>query len=109
STRELLNGAGATSRRDGSPAVHWDATWPWALLLVVPVMFHQLVLVKNDLFVGAIVLVASAWALTRADRASWREVAWASWLAGLAVAVKLTSLPVAVVLAGAVLWRRENR
>jgi hypothetical protein len=111
-TREHLNQA-ATG--DAPPDTnHTGRTgprglWPWVVLLVVPVAFHQLVLVKNDLFVGALTLVLSAWALTRVTRATWGEVLWAAWLAGLAVAVKLTSLPIAMVVAGATLLRRQGR
>jgi hypothetical protein len=110
STREHLDQAnGGASSTEGGARPRIIRPWPWAVLLVIPVVFHQLVLVKNDLFVGTLTLVASAWALTRADTAGWREIVWASWLAGLAVAVKPTTLPIAVVVTGAALLRREDR
>jgi hypothetical protein len=82
--------------------------WRWALMLAVPVVFHQLVLVKNDLFVGVLGLVALAWVVARARDAEWSEIAWVSWLTGFAVAVKLTSLPLLVILAGAILVQRRG-
>jgi hypothetical protein len=75
----------------------------WAVLLVVPVVFHEMVLVKNDLFGGAPALVALAWAVTRARGAAPGEVAWACWLAGIAVGVKLTSLPLLPIVGIAIL------
>jgi hypothetical protein len=80
----------------------------WAVLLVVPVVFHELVLVKNDLFGGAPALVALAWAVARAGTGPPREVAWACWLAGLAVGVKLTTLPLLPIVAGAILVTRPT-
>lgn len=79
--------------------------WRWAAMLTVPVVFHQLVLVKNDLLVGAPSLVILGWIVTRSQRAPLRELAWASWLAGLVVAVKLTSLPLLVLVAAAAALR----
>lgn len=92
--RELLGGRGR---------------WAWAVLLVVPVVFNQLVLVKNDLFVGVIAFVVMAWLINRAAAAPRRDVLWASWLTGIAVAVKLTTLPLAVVLAGVLALRSDRR
>ena len=75
----------------------------WVLLLSVPVAFHQFVLVKNDLFGAVPGLVVLAWIVTRLPRAAPLEVAWATWLAGIAVGVKLTSFPLALVAGGAIL------
>jgi hypothetical protein len=83
--------------------------WPWVAALVVPAVFHQLVLVKNDLFGAIPALLALAWVVARGDRAERREIVWASWLAGFAVAVKLTSFPVALVLPAAVLLLQRDR
>jgi hypothetical protein len=71
-------------------------------------VFHQFVLVKNDLVVGALGLVVLAWTMTRARDATWREMVWAAWLMGLSATVKLTSLPVALVLTGVVLLQRTR-
>jgi hypothetical protein len=84
-------------------------SWYWAVMLVVPVVFHQFVLVKNDLLVGVPGFVALAWAVARADLAPRREVAWAAALAAFAVAVKFTMAPVWIVLAAVVLLRRRDR
>ena len=80
----------------------------WAALLVVPVLFHQFVLVKNDLVVGILALVVLAWTMSRAAASSPREIVWASWLGGMAVAVKLTSLPLLVVVGATLLLRRDR-
>ena len=82
--------------------------WRWSILLVVPVVFHQLVLVKNDMFVGALALVVVAWVVTRSATADRAEIVWASWLAALAVSIKLTSLPLAVILVGALVIQRRQ-
>ena len=83
------------------------STWPLAALLVVPPLFHQFVLVKNDLFAAAPALVALVWLVTQADRATWRETIVAGWLIGLVVACKLTNLPLAVaMIAGLVITQR---
>lgn len=83
--------------------------WTAAALLVVPVLFHQLVLVKNDLFGAMPALVVLAWLAARGRDAPLREVGWAAWLAGFAVAVKATSAPVAAVLVGTLLLERRER
>ena len=75
----------------------------WLLLLSVPVAFHQFVLVKNDLFGAIPGLVVLAWIVTRLSRAAPLEVAWATWLAGIAVGMKLTSFPLVLVAGGAIL------
>ena len=59
-----------------------SSRWPVMALLVVAPVFHQFVLIKNDLFVAAPALVALAWLIARANSASWREAAWAGWLIG---------------------------
>ena len=83
--------------------------WLLVALLVVPVVFHQFVLIKNDLF-GAVPAVAVlAWLIGRSADAKPREIAWAAWLCGLAVAVKVTSAPLALVLAGTLLVQRTDR
>jgi hypothetical protein len=103
--RELLDGdpsrlepAGAATRRD----------WMWAAVLLVPALFHQFVLVKNDLFVAAPALAILAWMLGRVRSAPLPEVGWAAWLTGIVVATKLTSLPLAVILGAGVLWSRPR-
>jgi hypothetical protein len=80
----------------------------WMLACVVPVAFHQYVLVKNDLFGAVPALLVLAWIAARLRHASSAEVGWAAWLAGIAVGMKLTSFPLAVVLAGAVLVERRD-
>jgi len=88
----LLVGLGAlrSQLRAGSP-------WPWAVVLVVPTLFHQLVLVKNDLFVTVPGLVVLMWVVMRSATASWSDIVWAFWLIGLTVATKLSSFPLAIV------------
>ncbi len=71
-----------------------------ALPFVVPVVFNELVVLKNDLFVGASALVALAWTVSLAGSGTAtrvRDVAWAGWLAGLVGATKLTNLAVALI------------
>jgi hypothetical protein len=94
-----------------STAQTWlPAAAPWSLvaLLVVPVVFHQFVLIKNDLF-GAIPAVAVlAWLVGRSEKAPLKEVTWAAWLCGFAIGVKLTSAPLALVLVGTLLLRPDR-
>lgn len=82
--------------------------WPLVALLVVPALFHQFVLIKNDLFAAAPALVALVWLVTNADRASWRETVWAGWLIGFVVASKLTNLPLAVMMIGGVVIAQRH-
>lgn len=85
--------------------------WPIAALLVVPPVFHQFVLIKNDLFLALPAFVASVWLVMRVRRASWQETAWAGWLAGFAVAGKLTNYPIAFAMmvgVGFVTWRGRD-
>jgi len=81
-------------------------TWCWAAVFVVPVVFHQLAFVKNDLYSATPALVALAWILVRARDAGSREIAAAAALAGLAVAMKWVSFPLALVMAAWVVWYR---
>ena len=83
--------------------------WHPTLLLVVPVVFHQLVLIKNDLFGAVPALVVLTWLVVRATVATPQEIAWAAWLSGFAIAVKVTSAPLALVMAGALLLLRTDR
>jgi hypothetical protein len=80
----------------------------WMMACVVPVVFHQYVLVKNDLFGAVPAVLVLAWIVARLRAASSSEVAWAAWLAGIAVGMKLTSFPLALVLAGAVIIERRD-
>jgi hypothetical protein len=83
--------------------------WCRAAVLVVPVVFHQFVLVKNDLFGAVPAIVVLAWLVARGREATPGEVGWAAWLTGFAVAIKLTSAPLALVLVGALLIDRQDR
>jgi hypothetical protein len=84
--------------------------WLGVLLLSLPLVFHQLVLVKNDLIGGLPAGVVLAWMVGRVRHAPVREFLWAGWLTGIAVSIKLTTFPLAVVLvAGSLLWRRDAR
>jgi hypothetical protein len=80
-----------------------------AALLVVPVVFHQLVLIKNDLFGAVPALVVLTWLVVRSAVATPKEIGWAAWLCGFAIAVKVTSAPMALVLAGTLLIQRADR
>jgi len=83
--------------------------WCRAAVFVVPVVFQQFVLVKNDLFGAVPAVVVLAWLVARGREAPLREVGWAAWLTGFAVAVKLTSAPLALVFVGALLIDRQDR
>jgi hypothetical protein len=85
------------------------AGWPWAALLAVPVVFHQMVLVKNDLFVAVPAFVVLTWVIARARLAGQAEFLWAAWLAAMVVAIKLTSLPLLLIVAAAAAMRRTDR
>jgi hypothetical protein len=84
------------------------SSWCWAALFAVPVLFHQLVLVKNDLFGAIPGLLVLAWLVVRAPDAPRTEVAWASALAGFAIAIKMSSFPLAIVMLGAMLLRPDR-
>src|SRR5687767_8807128 len=77
--------------------------WPWIALLVIPVVFHAFVLVKNDLFFAVPASVALVWLITRAREGSWLETAGAAWVIGMIAAYKPTNLPLALILVGGVL------
>ena len=83
--------------------------WLLMTLLVIPVVFHQFVLVKNDLFGALPAFVALAWVVTRAGEMAWTEAAAAAALAGLAVGIKISSAPIALMVGVFVVadhWRR---
>lgn len=84
-------------------------TWCWAVMFSAPVLFHQLVLVKNDLFGAVPVLLVCGWLVVRGACAPRRELFWASSLTGFAVGIKLISFPLPLVLAAAVLLERTDR
>lgn len=86
------------------------SVWGRCLPLVVPVVFHQLVLLKNDLFLAAPALVALAWLVSEAGDAPWADVGWGAWLVGIAVGSKQVHAPLSLVLVGG-LWvfRRGGR
>ena len=70
---------------------------------IVPVVFHQLAFVKNDLYSATPALVALAWLVgARAPRRPAREVAAAAALAGFAVAMKWVAFPLGLLMAGAI-------
>lgn len=83
--------------------------WCRAAVFAVPVVFHQFVLVKNDLFGAVPAIVVLAWLVARTDEATAHEIGWAAWLTGFAVAIKLTSAPLALVFVGALLLVRQDR
>jgi len=83
------------------------AWWPATLPFVMPVVFHQFVLIKSDLFIGAAALVALAWAIGDLRHARAADTLRAGWLAGVVVAAKLTNGAVAVAVALAV-WLRQR-
>jgi hypothetical protein len=80
--------------------------WCWSALFAVPVVFHQLAFVKNDLYSATPALVALAWIVARARDASTREVAAAAALTGVAVAMKWVAFPLAVVMTAWIVWYR---
>jgi hypothetical protein len=82
--------------------------WCWSAVFVVPVVFHQLAFVKNDLYSATPAFVALAWTVARARDAPVREVAGAAALAGVAVAMKWVAFPVAGVMIAWMLWHRAR-
>src|SRR5687767_14547348 len=74
--------------------------WPWTALLVIPVVFHAFVLIKNDLFFAVPASVALVWLIARAREGSWLETAGAAWLIGMVATYKPTNLPLALILVG---------
>jgi hypothetical protein len=84
--------------------------WLDVMLLSMPLVFHQLVLVKNDLIGGLPAALVLAWMVSRVRTAPVHEFLWAGWLTGIAVSIKLTTFPLAVVLVGGLLiWRRDMK
>lgn len=71
--------------------------WSLMTLLVVPVVFHQLVLVKNDLFGALPAFVALGWVVLRGPAMSLADCAAAAALAGFAVGIKISSASMALV------------
>jgi hypothetical protein len=84
-----------------------SSRWPWLVLLTVPVLFHQFVLIKNDLFIAVPAFVALVWLIVRASEAPLDETAGAGALVGFVIGCKLTNLPLAIVLAGGVFLARR--
>lgn len=82
-----------------TPWVHVRRRWLLLVFLVIPVVFHQLVLVKNDLFGALPAFVALSWVVARGRAMTMREVAAASALAGFAVGIKISSAPFALIVA----------
>jgi hypothetical protein len=80
--------------------------WCWSAVFAVPVVFHQLAFVKNDLYSATPALVALVWTIARARHASAREVAAAAALTGMAVAMKWVAFPLAIVMTGWIGWYR---
>jgi hypothetical protein len=80
-----------------TPWVQVRRRWLLLVFLVIPVVFHQLVLVKNDLFGAIPAFVALSWVVARGRRMSVWEVAAASALAGFAVGIKISSAPLALI------------
>ena len=79
-----------------------SSPWIRSLLLIVPVIFHQLVLIKNDLFFAAPSLVVLAWLVALEEDVSWADLLWAGWLTGLVVGGKGVNYPLAIVLVAGV-------
>jgi hypothetical protein len=75
-----------------------ESAWTRSLLLVVPVVFHQLVLIKNDLFFAVPSLVVLAWLVAPKNDVPWQDLLWAGWLAGLVVGGKGVNYPLAIIL-----------
>lgn len=80
----------------------------WMMCAVLPVVFHQFVLLKNDLFGAIPAVVVLCWLVVRVRDAGALEIGWAAWLAGIAVGMKLTSFPLAIVAGGAFLIERRE-
>ena len=83
--------------------------WARTLLFLVPVVFHQFVLLKNDLFLALPSLVALAWLVSGSMHNPVHHAAWAGWLTGMVVGSKTANAPVAATLVMGVLllqWPR---
>jgi len=96
----LLLGAALAAAQTWLPPPR--SRWTLAALLVIPPLFHELVLIKNDVFLALPAFVALVWMIVRAESASWQDGVWAGWLVGLAIASKLTNLPLAIALVGGI-------
>jgi hypothetical protein len=76
------------------------------------VVFHAFVLIKNDLFIAMAAFPALAWVIARVGDASLTAIGRAASLTGFVVGVKLTNVPLTLILAGGVVagrlkdWRR---
>lgn len=79
------------------------SVWTRTLLFLVPVVFHQFVLLKNDLFLALPSLVALAWLVSGSTERPVHHAAWAGWLAGMVVGGKTANAPLAAALAAGVL------
>jgi hypothetical protein len=80
-----------------------------SLLFLVPVLFHQFVLFKNDLFLALPALVALAWLVSGSTERPVHHAAWAGWLAGMVVGSKIANGPLAVAMAIGVLLLHPPR
>jgi len=83
--------------------------WCWSAVFLVPAVFHQLVMVKNDLFSATPALVALCWMAARAPAAQDAEIAAIAALVGFAVAIKWVAFPLALLMAGVVVLERPRR
>jgi hypothetical protein len=83
-------------------------TWCWSAPFLMPVVFHQLAFVKNDLCSATPALVVLAWLATRAGAAPAREVGAMAALTGLAVAMKWVAFPLGLIVIGMVAWQRRR-
>jgi hypothetical protein len=92
-----------------APWIGLRRRWLLMTFLVIPVVFHQFVLVKNDLFGALPVFAALAWVVTRGARMSTGEVLAAAALAGFAVGIKISSAPVVLVVLAFVGWDHRHR
>ncbi len=79
------------------PWIQVRRRWLLLVFLVIPVVFQQLVLVKNDLFGALPAFVALSWVVARGRTMALWEVAAASALAGFAVGIKISSAPIALI------------
>ena len=85
-----------------APWVSTGSMWMRTLLFLVPVVFHQFVLLKNDLFLALPALAALAWLVSDSTQKPVQHAGWAGWLAGMIVGSKLANAPVAITLAAGV-------
>jgi hypothetical protein len=80
-----------------------------SLLFLVPVLFHQFVLFKNDLFLALPSLAALAWLISGSTERPVPRAAWAGWLAGMVVGSKIANAPLAATMATGVLLLHPPR